>query len=55
MHEPKKKRKLELGEAGGSDGEQVEGEGEKKKRPKYARAPLGSLANPNWDGMLGLD
>ena len=54
INEPKKRRKLDSGEAGGSDKE-AEGEGDKKKRPKYARAPLGSLANPNWDGMLGID
>lgn len=23
--------------------------GEKKKRPRYPRAPSGSLANPDWD------
>jgi hypothetical protein len=55
VSEPKKKRKLDSGEGGGSDGEHAEGDGEKKKRPKYPRAPLGSLANPNWDGMLGID
>lgn len=42
---------------GGSDGEadKNEGDAEKKKRPRYARAPPGSLANPDWDRMLGLE
>lgn len=32
-----------------------EGGGDKKKRARYSRAPVGSLANPDWDWMLGLD
>lgn len=36
--------------------EEQQGEGgEKKKRPKYMRAPLGSLANPDLQGMLDVD
>jgi len=31
-----------------SDNEEQQS-GEKKKRPRYARAPPGSLANPDWD------
>lgn len=30
-------------------------DGDKKKRPRYARAPLGSLAKPDWDWVLGLE
>lgn len=37
--------------AAGSDAEDGE---EKKKRPRYARAPVGSLANPNMN-LLGVD
>lgn len=44
-----KKRIAEEGVEGAADLE------EKKKRARYARAPPGSLANPNWDQMLGLD
>ena len=36
-----------------SDGE--DGEGEKKKRPRYVRAPVGSLVNPEWNGLLNVD
>jgi hypothetical protein len=37
------------------EGSDNEGDGEeKKKRPRYARAPPGSLANPNMN-LLGTD
>ena len=47
-----KKRKVDQGDSDGEAGDGAEA-AEKKKRAKYTRAPLGSLANPNWDGMLG--
>jgi len=37
-----------------SDGDENE-EGEKKKKQKYPRAPPGSLANPDWERVLGID
>ena len=50
----KSKKRFERNED--SDGETaLDGEGEKKKRARYARAPLGSLANPDWNRMLGMD
>jgi len=38
-----------------TDGNGSDGEAGEKKRPKYSRAPPGSLANPDWDRVLGLD
>ena len=48
LSEKQLKKRVERA-AEGSDGE-----GE-KKRPRYSRAPPGSLANPDWDRLLGFD